>query len=113
MQSLTSRDREVMLSVNGGREPHWSRDGTELYFRSTDSMYVAQRTTAPSISVVSRQALFAIWPCSGDPSRPVYDVLPGNRGLLMLARVVGVNAEKPRIVVRTNALAPLKGSTGR
>jgi serine/threonine-protein kinase len=104
IRSLVNRqESEVTISTNEGREPRWKADGTALYYRTLDSMYVAQLSLAPTVSAVSRTALFPMQPFVHTPSRSAYDVLPGNRGFLMLVPSTSATRESVRIIVRTTA----------
>ena len=38
----TTGPQEYAISLDGGREPVWSRDGGELFFRNADQMMVAE-----------------------------------------------------------------------
>ncbi len=49
---------KVQVSLDGGMEARWSRDGRELYYRNGDRMMAARVVTAPAFSVQSRTELF-------------------------------------------------------
>jgi hypothetical protein len=40
VQPFPGPGRKVPISINGGRQPVWSRDGRELFYRAEDSMMV-------------------------------------------------------------------------
>ena len=48
----------VSVSLLGGTEPAWSRDGRELFYRAGDSLMAAMVTLAPSFAVTGRRVLF-------------------------------------------------------
>jgi Tol biopolymer transport system component len=48
----------VPVSVGGGTEPAWSRDGKQLYFRGRRHMMVAAITQRPTVSVARIYSLF-------------------------------------------------------
>jgi serine/threonine-protein kinase len=49
---------KIPISTQGGQEPVWSRDGTELYYRSGDKLIAATIETEPGFKVISTQELF-------------------------------------------------------
>jgi eukaryotic-like serine/threonine-protein kinase len=52
----------VQVSVNGGSEPVWSRDGGRIFYRDRfvgDTIYTASVTATPTFAVLSRNRLFA------------------------------------------------------
>jgi tRNA A-37 threonylcarbamoyl transferase component Bud32 len=48
----------VSVSLRGGTEPAWSRDGRELYYRAGDSLMAAAVSLSPTFAVTGRRALF-------------------------------------------------------
>ena len=42
----------VRVSTGGGREPHWSRSGSEIFYRNGGAIVAARVSTSPSFSVV-------------------------------------------------------------
>ena len=46
------------VSIDGGVEPVWSRDGTRLYYRHNDELLVATLATNPGLAIVRREVLF-------------------------------------------------------
>jgi Tol biopolymer transport system component len=73
----------VTVSVRGGTEPAWSRDGRELYYRRADTMMVATVALRPSFAVTGRRALFTGAYLPGGPFRE-YDVAPDGQRFLMV-----------------------------
>jgi hypothetical protein len=73
----------VSVSVRGGTEPAWSRDGRELFYRSADSMMVAAVTLRPTFTVTGRRVLFTGTYLLGGPFRE-YDVAPDGQRFLMV-----------------------------
>jgi serine/threonine-protein kinase len=87
----------VQISVAGGDEPRWAPNGREMYYRTSDSMYAVQVTTAQSITAGRPMALFA------DSYRHSerytdYDVLPDGTAFVMLAPQRDVSADV-RVVI--------------
>jgi hypothetical protein len=85
----------VPVSVLGGAEPAWSRDGRELYYRAGDTMVVASVVLRPSFAVTGRRPLFAGNFVSSGPFRE-YDVAPDGRRFVVMR---GSAAQSTFIVV--------------
>lgn len=89
------------ISDGGGAEPVWSRDGRRIYYRKGGWMMVAEVSTSPDITVLSRKSLFA-WPGSPDLGHASYDVAADGK-LLMVQR-------SSEVVVITNWVDRLPAS---
>jgi Tol biopolymer transport system component len=65
------------VSLEGGREPRWSRDGKELFFFNRDNWLVAAAvdTSAPRFEVTAINPLFQV-PSRGSEFNWRYDVFP-------------------------------------
>jgi serine/threonine-protein kinase len=72
------------ISVDGGAEPEWSRDGTRIFYRRFDSRFMATITVDPELAVVRRDSLF-----SGDYAswfgHSSFDVSLDGQRLLLIA----------------------------
>jgi serine/threonine-protein kinase len=79
----------VPVSLNGGTEPCWSRDGRELYYREGNAMMAASVRTQPVFAVTERRLLFSGTFLAGGSFRE-YDVTPDGRRFVMV--VGGVNS---------------------
>lgn len=80
---LTSGGSRIQVSVNGGTEPVWGRDGRTLYYRGSRKL-IAARYTGPPFIVTAREDLFDDRFAPGLSPHANYDVAPDGRGLLML-----------------------------
>ena len=80
---LGSGGSRVQVSVNGGTEPVWGRDGRTLYYRGSRKL-IAARYTGPPFIVTAREELFDDRFALGLSPHANYDVAPDGRGLLML-----------------------------
>ena len=80
---LPSGGSRVQVSVNGGTEPVWGRDGRTLYYRGSRKL-IAARYTGPPFIVTAREELFDDRFAVGLAPHANYDVAPDGRGLLML-----------------------------
>jgi len=104
---------QVTVSVGGGREPVWAKNG-DLFYRSLtgERMFAVSVTTEPALKVQRPvelfQGLYYISP-AGSP-RPQYDVTPDGQRFLLLSSAPGANASvaRPRIVVVQNWFDELK-----
>jgi eukaryotic-like serine/threonine-protein kinase len=95
---------QVPVSVTGGNNPVWSRDGRKIFFVNERQLVAASVVTSPSFSVTARDILF-----EGDYRtgfrHASYDVAPDGKSFVMLRRVGG-NSEQ--IVVLHNWAAELQ-----
>jgi serine/threonine-protein kinase len=73
----------VPVSLNGGTEPCWSRDGRELFYREGDAMMAASVRTQPAFAVTERRRLFSGAFLPGGSFRE-YDVTPDGRRFVMV-----------------------------
>ncbi len=99
------------VSVNGGWEPVWSNDGTELFFRDAEGMKVASVATAPTFSVEAVRPLF---PLSDDylsnDNHRFYSVSPDGQRFLMIRYLpveLGENVSGRDLVLMENWLAEI------
>jgi eukaryotic-like serine/threonine-protein kinase len=81
--------RATRVSIGGGTEPVWRRDGGELYFRSGTRMMAAAVRTQPSVSVQQPRELFKGTLHSGAAWRSAYDVAKDGTRFLMVRPVEG------------------------
>ncbi|MFI5165192.1 MAG: protein kinase [Thermoanaerobaculales bacterium] len=82
--SIKNAARRMRVSADGGSEPVWRRDGSELFFRSGNRMMAAAVTLHPSMSVSPARALFEGAFYTGEASRPAYDVSADGARFLMV-----------------------------
>ncbi len=95
---------QVTVSVGGGREPIWAKNG-EVFYRnlSGDRMFAVPVATEPTLKVGTPVQLFQgpfYTPGSGSP-RPQYDVAADGQRLLMLTTRSNTDSlpARPRIVI--------------
>jgi serine/threonine-protein kinase len=74
------------VSVSGGTEPVWSRDGKELFYRSGDTMMSVRVTYAKSFSAESPRALFEGRFVPTRRGEAAYDVSPDGERFAMVQR---------------------------
>jgi serine/threonine-protein kinase len=95
---------QSQVSVSGGIEPRWSRNGRVLYYRSGDSLMSAAVTTEPTFATVSRTLVFARSYYLGDTHHAHWDVAPDDNHFVF----VKTGTEKPTIVVTLDFFSELK-----
>jgi hypothetical protein len=54
VRSYPDPSSRIQISVAGGAEPVWSRDGSRLYYRSGSQVLVAKVSLSPSITLLAR-----------------------------------------------------------
>ncbi len=85
VQLIGSDTRASQISVGGGSEPIWSRDGRTVYFRGLEWALAAHLTS--SLEVARLDTLFAV-PTTVRPAfasvRRMWDMLPDESGFVML-----------------------------
>ncbi|MCA0374302.1 MAG: serine/threonine-protein kinase [Gemmatimonadetes bacterium] len=75
------------VSLTGGQEARWSRDGTELYYVAADGMLMSARvSTSPTFAVVSTTPLFDVNAYARDGGFHMYDVEPNGTRFVMLRK---------------------------
>jgi len=78
----------IQVSVNGGSEPVWTRDGRELVYRedagAISRLIAAEIRTAPTFEVVSRAPLFDVTHYVTVEDHANYDVHPDGRSFVMV-----------------------------
>ncbi len=73
----------VSVSVLGGTEPAWSRDGRELYYRAADSLMAATVSLSPTFAVTGRRVLFT-GPFLRATNSREYDPAPDGQRFVMV-----------------------------
>ena len=96
--------RRVQISNNGGVEPMWGADSSELFFREIDArtttMIAAQLVADPELRVVGREALFAgEYYFMNNWARTVYDYDRQNDRFLMAKPDDGQAGDSPTLVL--------------
>jgi tRNA A-37 threonylcarbamoyl transferase component Bud32 len=87
---LSLEGTRVQISVDGGSEPVWARNGRELFYRRPTAgqvrMMVAELALSPEPRVVKRSDLFDA--SDFEPAQPHanYDVAPDGQSFVMLRR---------------------------
>lgn len=74
-------DTRWLISEDGGRDPSWSPDGGEIYYRSGDRLFAAEIETAAGVRVQSRRLVLEPFT---PPLYDDYDIHPDGRTLVMV-----------------------------
>ena len=107
-QRFPGLGQRVTISTDGGRQPIWSQDGRELFYRSADGMMAVPIDTSPTFRAGQPTLLF-----EDDYffflSRRTYDVAPdGQRFLMITAGDAAAGARPFRMVVVEHWFEELK-----
>ena len=88
-----------LVSTNGGREPVWCSDGTELFYRQGDAMMVVGVTLGESFEATRPRVLFR-GDYNSDPiGHPMYDVHPDGERFLMVRALEGSSPNRITVVL--------------
>ena len=114
LRSLTDEGDQVQISVGGGTEPVWNRNGRELFYRAGpgvgQDLAAATLAFSPTVSVTGRTTLFSAAAMANGTPHVNYDVSPDGQTFVM----VGFN-QATRIVIIQNLpalIAKLRGGSG-
>lgn len=83
-QSFPAADGRVQISVSGGSEPVWSRDGRTIYYRDGRHLMAASVSLGDRIAVTSRTELFPDTYRFAQAPHANYDVAPDGSRFLMV-----------------------------
>lgn len=82
VRSFTTPGPSVRVSTGGGREPRWSRSGTELFYRDGASIMAARVSTGTAFRVIGApETLFT--GAYDFTQTPNWDVAPDGRFLMV------------------------------
>jgi hypothetical protein len=88
-------DSRVQVSVGGGSEAVWSRDGSELFYRSGPMLMAAEIRADSAFEVVERTELFEMGrDYISRPGAVSYDVSPDGRRFLMVRNIEAPGPEE-------------------
>lgn len=101
VQPYPGSGARIPVSVGGGQEPVWSRDGRRLYYRAGNRLMSAEIAREPTLRAMFPQELF------DGPYRSClvgrqYDLAPGGRFLVLGPRPADDDGTAPDIVVVQN-----------
>jgi len=103
---------QVQISVSGGAEPVWARDGKRIFYRDGGHVVAASVSTAGGFTVTGRTDLFADTYVFAGAPHANYDVSPDGTRLLMVR-----SAQTPQYDIvygwGSELAARMRGSGGR
>jgi eukaryotic-like serine/threonine-protein kinase len=112
VRDLAGAGDQMLVSLDGGSEPVWSRDGRELYYRETKQndpyLIAAAIVRTPALGVSRRERLFPISDIVGTGPHANYDISPDGKAFVMVRR-----SPSARIVVLQNLPALVRRIQGR
>jgi Tol biopolymer transport system component/tRNA A-37 threonylcarbamoyl transferase component Bud32 len=98
------------ISRGGGTEPLWSRDGSEIFYRSLDGYLVSAAVTAGEAFLVGqRTVLFSAEDYSTSRNHTHYDISPDGQRFLMVKRTGG----SPELILVQNWVTEVLERMGR
>ena len=108
VRSLTGAGDQVQVSVSGGTEPGWSRDGRELFYRTGAGLgsqfIVASVGVSPVLEVKARRTLFPVADMVTATPHRNWDVSPEGQSFAMVrfnpATRIMVIQQLPALVAR-------------
>jgi len=103
VRSFPDPSSRIQISVAGGGEPVWSRDGSRLYYRAGGALLAARISLAPAFTLLSRDTIVASLPASASRVSD-YDVTRDGRRIL----AVLPDADDFRLVVSPNWITELR-----
>jgi serine/threonine-protein kinase len=109
VRSYPDPSSRIQVSVEGGREPQWSRDGTRLYYRSGQSLMQARLSVGATVSVVGRDTLLEQLPGQSNFFANSYEVARDGRRILVLS----IDVNNFRLVVSPNWITEFRRRIGR
>jgi serine/threonine-protein kinase len=102
--------RKWQASLSGGKGPHWSRDGTELYYVQDDTSLIAVAvSTEDGLTLGRPQKLFESTDLVFGPLVAQYDVSADGRRFVTIAPVEGPETAPARIRIVENWYAEFRG----
>ena len=84
------------VSLNGGTNVRWRRDGKELFYVEIDTLMAVPASTSPRLTIGSPQGLFSVDPSAAGAS--YYDVAPDGQRFVLPEPVEESSNAKIRIV---------------
>ena len=84
VQAFPGPSERIPVSIDGGREPLWSADGRELFFRYENRVMAVAVTADPAFTVGKPQQLFEGPYARGQGGGHWYDVAPDGQRFVMV-----------------------------
>jgi hypothetical protein len=84
VRSFPDPSSRIQVSVAGGREPVWSRDGTRLYYRAGTALLAARVALAPTFRLLGRDTVLTDLSFQAGAFSSQYDVARDGRVLAVV-----------------------------
>jgi WD40 repeat protein len=104
VQAYPKLGNRVQVSTSGGAQPVWSRDGSELYFRSDDSLLAARLNAAGQIAGAPVTLYREAFGRPQGSTHTTFEALPDGQFLFIEPQLKGVSGDAPTIIAVFNAL---------
>jgi hypothetical protein len=75
--------RNVRISANGGSQPRWRRDGSELFWVEGETLMATSVSTTPTFSMGATTKLFSDANLDWSWFEPAYDVSPDGQRFVL------------------------------
>jgi Tol biopolymer transport system component len=99
VESYPRREGRWIISAGGGKEPVWSTDGSELFYRNVDAMMVVSIESEPAFSASAPRVLFERKMKSGVYDTVSYDVAVDGSEFLMIERNLELAPDRINVVL--------------
>jgi Tol biopolymer transport system component len=114
VQSFPDLGPRYKVSIDGGGEPVWSRDGRQLFFREGDQMFALDIVYRPSFRAGAPRALFNGRYDDAPIGHQHYDISADGERFLMVKHGEPAGPSEVRVVLNWSeelqTVAPLRGS---
>jgi serine/threonine-protein kinase len=98
----------TVVSIGGGSEPVWSRDGTKLFYRHLNDLMGVSVRNAPRLEVGRPAAAMEAPLLPGSGGNPSYDVAADGRRFMALRSAAESSVDELRLVLNwADGLRPL------
>jgi len=109
VQRFPGPGEKIQVSTDGGNHPVWSRDGRQLVYENTGTLWATEVLVSP-FRVGKSRVLYQgdIW---NDAAGPNYTLAPGGRRIVVVERIKDPDGGNVKVVVNWNQeLQSLAGS---
>ena len=86
------------MSLDGGTQPRWSRDGNELFYVKKDTLYTVAVSTRPTFTMGETTELFTSRDLDWVWQHPIYDVSLDGRRFVTVETIGQAPPDRIRIV---------------